>query len=306
MFLNGLVLVTNLCWSAWGIFDKKALSSSRPRNVLLIQYLLALPEFVLIIAYILLTEHQLTLNPNAIFWAALGSATSTVAMIAYMVAMNRAEASYVLGITASYPLVMQVLATIFLGEHLVGNRLIGSALIALGVFAIGQSDHAVHPPADAQGEHVHDPATARDRRIITICVIFATIGWGIHGLFDKIAVGYAPPIVVMAARCGLDVITSGLLLLGSRFMKMELQLKRPETWKFCGFSSMCLWVGYICYLNAIKVSTASYVIVITGCYPLLMYIFALIFLREQLNKKRLAGVSFVVLGGIVVQFTQGG
>jgi drug/metabolite transporter (DMT)-like permease len=51
-------------------------------------------------------------------------------------------------------------------------------------------------------------------------------------------------------------------------------------------------------------TTASYVIVITGCYPLIMYIFALMFLKEKLNLIRLAGVILVVAGGGIVQLTQ--
>jgi uncharacterized membrane protein len=53
-----------------------------------------------------------------------------------------------------------------------------------------------------------------------------------------------------------------------------------------------------------SLSTASYVVVITGCYPLLMYLFALLFLKEKFNAIRFAGVVLVVAGGGLVQLSQ--
>jgi drug/metabolite transporter (DMT)-like permease len=52
-------------------------------------------------------------------------------------------------------------------------------------------------------------------------------------------------------------------------------------------------------------ASASYVITITGCYPLLMYIFAMWLLKERFNKMRFAGILLVVVGGALVQMTAG-
>jgi len=67
---------------------------------------------------------------------------------------------------------------------------------------------------------------------------------------------------------------------------------------------MCLILGTSTYLFALKMSTASYVIVITGCYPLFTYIFTLLFLKEKMQKWRLAGIIGIVIGGLLVQSTQ--
>ncbi|MGH9553906.1 MAG: EamA family transporter, partial [Terriglobales bacterium] len=177
--LNFLIALTNLCWGSWGIFDKKALDGSQPRAVLLIQYALALPEFVIVLIILMCSgPHRIVDLPLAVFWSGLGAVTSALAMLAYMGAMSRAEASYVLGITASYPLVMQLLAAIFLGESIVGNRMFGSALIGAGVFLVGRSEIAAEGNKPAHFNH-----------LVLFCIIVATFGWGVHGLFDKKAVG---------------------------------------------------------------------------------------------------------------------
>lgn len=247
----------------------------------------------MVTAYLLLAQHGIAMNVPCAMWSALGSVTATMAMVAYMVAMSKAEASFVLGITASYPLVMQILASAFLGETLVGNRILGSIFIGAGVFAIGGSAR----------QSMHE-TNRRDRIIVTVCVIVATVGWGIHGLFDKKALSYAAPMVVMLARLICDLMTFGVMYLVCMRLGIDRRLNNVRTWKLCGCSTLCLFVGYITYLLAMTMASASYVIVITGCYPLLMYIFALVFLKEQLNWIRLLGVLLVVVGGGLVQLTQ--
>jgi len=60
----------------------------------------------------------------------------------------------------------------------------------------------------------------------------------------------------------------------------------------------------VSYLFAMTMASVSYVIVITGCYPLFMYLFAVIFLKERLSKMRIGGMALVIIGGLLVQNTQ--
>ena len=135
-------------------------------------------------------------------------------------------------------------------------------------------------------------------------MILATVGWGIHGLFDKKAVGYASPLMVSLTRCVIDFLTFVVLYVVLRTRKPAPDIGGKRTWTLCTLSAICMLGGYMAYLKALTLFTASYVIVITGCYPLLMYIFALLFLKEKLNPVRLFGVILVVAGGALVQLTQ--
>lgn len=288
--LNLLIVVCNVCWSAWGIFDKKALALQNPWNVLLVQYALALAEAV-IVGTIVVTAHIAAPSNwyGMWLWTALGCATSTMAMSAYLVAMSQAEASYVLGITASYPLVMQFLASAFLHEPLEGGRIVGSILIGVGVYLIGKSAKVATVGATPLN------------KLVIVCISIATFGWGVHGLFDKCAVQCAPPLVVMLARTMIDSFTFACMYSVMRARKFPVQLRDKRVWALCSGSGCCLVIGYITYLQAMALSSASYVIVITGCYPLIMYLFAVVFLKEQVKPIRLAGVMLIVLGGVLVQ-----
>lgn len=254
---------------------------------------MALPEFICLYAYVWLRHKTVIVTPEVFFWSGIGALTSFIAMVAYMVAMSMTEASFVLSITASYPLVMQLFATFFLGEQLVGMRMFGAALIGAGVFLVGYSGNSMRTQ------------TKKEQRIILLCVLLATLGWGIHGLFDKKAVELADPISVMLSRCVVDFCTFiGLALVLPR-LKPKLDISNKKVWLLCFLSAITLLGGYLSYLKAMTVFSASYVIVITGCYPLLMYLFALMFLKEKLNLIRLLGVILVVVGGVFVQLTQG-
>jgi uncharacterized membrane protein len=68
-------------------------------------------------------------------------------------------------------------------------------------------------------------------------------------------------------------------------------------------SALCLAFGAWAYLSAMTFRSASYVISLTACYPVLMYILAVFFLKERFNRVRSAGIALVVLGGVLVQNT---
>jgi drug/metabolite transporter (DMT)-like permease len=212
-------------------------------------------------------------------------------MLFYLVAMTRAEASFVLGITAAYPLIVQIFAYFFLHEALVPERLLGSLLVGIGVGLVGSS------AGSQETSKKHHTTT------LLMCLI-ATLLWGITGLFDKKALSFDLPFKIYYARCVWDAVILVLMLLAFRLINHKVAYKSPKAWKYSGFSSICLSLGTLSYMFAMTMATASYVIVITGCYPLLMYLGALIFLNEKLSKMRLAGVILVVVGGLMVQNTQ--
>jgi drug/metabolite transporter (DMT)-like permease len=289
--LNVLVLITILCWGIWGILDKKALEGSNSRDVMLMlysTYVIQLPIFGIWL-HSTLGWH---LKPELFLWTGIAAVTYTIAAIAYLTAMDLSEASYVLGITASYPIILQFLAVLVLGEQLVTMRIFGAALIGAGVFAIGFSGGK-----SAQTDR-------KNKMTMIICVVLATLCWGCWGLFDKKALSLGQPLEVYFAQVLWDILLLLVLVVVFRLQghKPNLRVKRP--WIFAVLSATCIAIGAWTYLSAMNISTASYVIVITGCYPLLMYLFAMLFLKERFNRIRFAGIALVVFGGILVQLTQ--
>lgn len=295
MDLNLAILMTLLCWGLWGIFDKKAVAASNPFDTLLMTYTTFIPATG--IAFVVL-NHCLPdwhLTPGVLMWTGLAAICNWLAILAYLKALSRTEASYVLGITAAYPLIMQVLAIFALGESLVPLRIAGSILIAAGVFAIGLSHSSRR-----------DGLVAPNSPGLICLMSVAMFGWGAMGIFDKLAVNVARPLEVYVSLLGWNAAFAILTFAIIRATGYMPRITEAASWKYPILCASCFIFGQLSYLAALAMSSASYVIVITGCYPLVMYFFALLFLREKLNLVRFAGIAVLVLGGILTQITQTG
>ncbi len=350
--LNGLVLICLACWGIWGIFDKKALDFASNRDVLFAMLVCQLPQ-VPLCWWMLNSFHPgWQVSGPLIYYCAIGAVIYVISMVSYVTAMSRAEAGYVLGFTAGYPLVAQLLAVFILGEKLVPGLMMGGALIAAGVFSVGLTGEKHKKTGDepidesqAALAYLHrsrpdepfplsSPSAQRSsvavleqpvqtsltvhkinapaahtasvfsRMIVPICVVAATLTWGIKGLFDKIAVGMAPPLVVYFVELVLNLTVLIPFCLYFLIAKKRPQLQARQAWVFTGLSTVTLAIGGWSYLAALGMASASYVITITGCYPLLMYGFTIFFLKERFNATRLFGIALIVIGGLCVQLTQ--
>ncbi len=292
--LTVFIILALTGWGLWGIFDKKALSHNTPWQTILITYTWYLPICIITlwITSIYFPNKFPSLESSVWLWTALAALINWLSIIAYLQAMRQTEASYVIGMTAGYPVLMQFIATLILHEDFVPLRLIGSLLISAGIFVIGLS------------KNEQQKSLKRNDWIkMSTYIILATIGWGLVGIFDKIALNNSPPLTAFcasitwnAALCFIAIAVSWL---------MQIKIKRPTTqsWFYPSFSALALTLASIGYLGALSVATASYVIVITSCYPLLTFFLATKFLGEPMNYIRMTGIILVIFGGIFTQFT---
>ena len=416
VLINSMVLLCLLFWGAWGIFDKKALSQTAPVGQLVAVYC-ASPLLALILVGVLtIWVPGWHLTGHTLFYALLGSISYFVATIGYLVAMTKGEASLILGVTASYPLIAQVLAFLMLGEELNLVRLVGCVVMIAGIIVISASGSsekeqipALKPPdlnalptakqnatsnwqaeqksiaaslnrsisnaistdsnstaplnavvargsssiamlelastgpvalqqdrtstaIDPEKEDLHrailegnnnfeqpyipkeaEPSSGKPSAlptkmslVCTICVLIAVSGWALRGIFDKIAVDHpAHPFEVYLGK----FICDSVLGIGAFIWLLK---NRPEVNVFSKTlrpwatgSAICLAGGSAAYYIALSKLSASYVIAITGCYPLFMYLLAVCILKEKFNMVRAIGIALITAGGVITQLTQG-
>jgi uncharacterized membrane protein len=290
MSANLFVMIALLCWGFWGIFDKKALAQSSSQVVIIIHYLLHALQIPLIIVILNLIRPGWHLSASVLFWSGMAAIAYAVATTAYLTAMGKSDASYVLGISACYPIISTAFAVFFLGETLIISRLIGAAIVCLGVFAISV-------PEKRQNTSINKRVAA----IVSFCIALATVAWAVWGVIDKKAVSVADPLEVCLGKYLWDLAILPVILCVFRSQGHKLDICNINTIRFCTMSAVCLAFGAWAYLSAMSLCCASYVISITACYPVLMYILAVMFLKEKFNRFRSAGITLIVLGGILVQ-----
>lgn len=289
-----LILFTNICWGVWGIFDKLALRRTSERDVMLRLFAFTIPCALLTFMVLSWQHIEIVLRPALLLWTGLGAVTYLGALTAYCWAMKRFEASYVLGITACYPLVLQFLATLILKEELSFVRLCGAAVIACGLVLISCSAPAL----------VEKKESWLTKLPVFGVVIACAICWGVRGLFDKLAVAYGHPLTVFFCQQAWDAVLFLVLLVWYKTRSTVINWGGKTTWFYCGLSETAAALGALSFMWALSLSTASYVITVTACYPMFMYIFAVWWLKEAFNMRRLAGIIFVVCGGLLTQTTQ--
>lgn len=287
-----LVIVSVLCWGAWGVFEKKALSRSSARDVAVLLYgfnIVQIPIFVLLLDWL---EPGWHFSASSMLWCGGAALCYAMGIVSYLSVLKKIDASYVIGSTACYPIITIFLAASFLGEPVVANRLLGALLVAAGVFAISCTRMSDQYELDG-----------RDRLAAISCLLITTVAFGLRSICAKLALSDATPLMVYMGKCAWDLFF--ILPVIMLFLRQghKFDLKKSRTVIFCSLSTLCLAVGGLSYLAAMARCSASYVVAITSCYPVIMYLLALVFLGERFSMMRLAGISVLVLGAALLQST---
>jgi drug/metabolite transporter (DMT)-like permease len=296
MGLDGLILMALACWGMCGIFEKKALGFGTNFEAILTLLLLNVIQIPIFCTILCASHPHWHLTCEGLFWSISLSMTSAIANLAYLRAMSKSDASFVLGSTACYPVVSLIMAAIFLGEKFPMLRLMGAAVVALGVFAVSL-------PIKQHSEGQRQPI----RRLpadVKISVMIAALAWGVSGILGKKAVTVADPLEIAVGRYIFDGVLFVVLWYVFSYQNRAINLQKPGVWKFCSLSAICLALGAWSSLSAMSRLPASYVISITACYPVIMYVLAILLLKEKFSVTRFAGIMLIVLGGIFIQLTR--
>lgn len=287
------IALTLMAWGVAGIFDKKAVESAAPKAVFVTFHLfLAVVALVLFIAlpWIYPDWHVST---GVIFWEGLNAVAAMVAFLAYYYAMSKTQASWVLGITAGYPIIGQLLSTPLTGEPFKFSAILAAALVSFGVALIGWS-----------GGEEQKKLSKNDKVSLILCVALSTLLWGLLGIFEKRALEFGRPFETYFAQACWKSLLIVLIIALFRKQGYTTAFRTPGAWKFSWLSAAGVTAGNIAYILALTTSNAGYIITMTAGYPLVMYVFALTFLKERLNMIRAIGICLIVLGAVAMELVQ--
>ncbi|NLH39946.1 MAG: EamA family transporter [Elusimicrobia bacterium] len=134
------LVIAILSWGLGAIFDK-----------LTLRYLDALPAFygrtmIMIVFFLLfiLTRFSKTVNdlvraPRiSLLYISLSVIVSMLGVYTYLKAMSFSDASKIVPLSSTYPLVTFIVAVLFLGESFSFNRFLGTVFVISGVYLISK------------------------------------------------------------------------------------------------------------------------------------------------------------------------
>ncbi len=156
-----LIAITLVGWGIAGLFDKKATEAASTRSVFIMVHLFhPFMALALLVLLPILYGTEWSLPYGALFWEGLNGISAVAALLAYYYAMRMLQASFLIGITAGYPIVSQLLAAPFLGEELSASRLVAAVLVSIGVALI----------ACSSSNSDQKPLTLRQKLSLTACI----------------------------------------------------------------------------------------------------------------------------------------
>ncbi len=126
-----LALLATVLYGLWGFFPRLATLHLSPRDALVYQTLGGLPVLFLVLAWL---RFRPAYHPHGVLYAFLTGLAGAVGTLCFFAALQRAPSTTsVVMVTALYPLVVILLALIFLREPLTLRQGVGAilALIAL-------------------------------------------------------------------------------------------------------------------------------------------------------------------------------
>lgn len=289
-----LIMLTLFGWGVAGIFDKKAVHSSSARSAFICFHLFGIPvvaALLLLLPYIYGDWH---IAPQTVFWEGCNAIAALTAILCYFYAMSKAQASWVLGITAGYPIVGQLLATPLTGEPFSLSALIAAALVSVGVALIGSS-----------GGYEKSAMSGKERFLVIGAVVLTTVLWGLLGIFEKRSLEFARPFEAYLVLSVWKVVLCLAVVAFFRARAVAFTIGKPATWGWSWLSALLVATGNIAFIVALTASPAGYLIVMTACYPLVMYVCAVLFLKERINLVRAAGIALIVLGAVAAEVARG-
>ncbi|MBY0372875.1 MAG: EamA family transporter [Bryobacteraceae bacterium] len=274
-----------------GLFDKKATETGSTRSVFLMVHLFNPLMVVALIVLLPFLYGEWNLPAGALVWEGLNAVSAVVALLAYYYAMRMSQASFLIGITAGYPIVSQLFAVPLLGETLSASRLLAAILVSAGVALIASTS------SKDEGKGL----AVREKLSLVACIVTVIVLWALLGIFEKQSLEYARPLECYLALSIWKSLLVFLAVAWCQSRRLTVEWRNMKAWKFSWISAALVAAGNLGFVLALVNTPASYMIVATAGYPLLMYLGALFFLKERFSIVRSLGILLIVAGAVAAE-----
>ncbi|WP_421903651.1 DMT family transporter [Maridesulfovibrio sp.] len=210
-----------------------------------------------------------------------------VAMSSYFLGAKFAGAAYVMPITALYPAVASVFASIFLKERICKRAWVGLVMCIVGGIVIGYT-----PPEGAVGSEFY---------LGIMLALIATFGWGIEGVLATSGMDFLDPAVALNVR-----------QLTSAFVFLTVVLPLAGGWDLIvpALTSNLHWVfpvaafagalSYLCWYRAMNMTGVSRAMAINITYSLWGIFFSALLTEIEITKSLLVGAAIITVGMVMV------
>jgi transporter family protein len=132
------LILAIICWGGGAFFDKLSLKYIDPSNAFLARTIAMLILFVPLLYFKFSQVYKTLMSSSKYSWLYifLSVLVSMAGVFFYLKAMSMSQASKIVPISSTYPLITLILAMLFLGEKITINIFIGTLLISTGIYFV--------------------------------------------------------------------------------------------------------------------------------------------------------------------------
>lgn len=120
--------------------------------------------------------------------------------------------------------------------------------------------------------------------------------WGVVPLLEKAGLAKVEPLTGLFYRC-LGVV-AGLIVLGTAVLKPEqikaVDIRSASLLVVGGF--LASFAAQLAFYHSLKIGQMSWVVPLSGSYPLVAFILGVVFLGETVTLSKAAGMLLIVAG----------
>ena len=220
-------------------------------------------------------------------------------MLSALIGISVGDTIYIRGlrlinVTLAFPIAQSAMplltlagAVLFLGEPISWSLALGTALVLVGIYLIAGPEGRGRLPF---------PVTLSEKRGMGIgLVLIASLLWAIS--ISLLKVGLQGVSLILANGIRLPVASLALMIFlspKSFHQPTRLHIRDMALGAFTGILSFGL--GGVLFLQAIRYAGAGKATVLTSCAPLFGLPLSLVFLKERVTIRIIAGTIFVVSG----------
>ena len=282
-----LAMVAIMMYGSSMVAQKASLKDLSSAQMIIFSLVIALPMFLIVLVALIITGEIWTIGSEHFIYGIIGATFGQLGYYTYVEAAKRGPISIVGSATASYPVMVVIVAIVFLGEFVTLVQGLGVIIVMSCIISLS---------------YLHDRSRDRTRAsksYYVICVVTVFL-WGFWAIFTKLALLGMSNFTFLAIY---SFIIPPVTLAYYRLNKVKIRAIWPK-WgrpvKIAILSSIVGNLAYFVEITAVDLGPAAIVFPLVASTPVIVVLLAFAFLKERLSKGEWMLVAGFILGIILV------
>ncbi len=136
---------------------------------------------------------------------------------------------------------------------------------------------------------------------VLIAFLVAMI-FGVNPVFEKLSLKDASPLTVITIRFVFTSLCLVFLVLATGRLSEVISVDGQTLFWILLSGLMGGLIGLFLYFTALQMADTSRIVAIIATFPMFTAIYACIFLGESLGPMRIAGIAFIIIGSILIEW----